>query len=91
MTAEEFLQDSLEISHFYNDEYEKMCCFSDEIQKIMDNYARHVLKIAAQKAKIKRNYYPDNEALDSQIEKRDFHDGDYNYFISLESIINCLK
>lgn len=39
-TAEEFLQDSFTISHFYNDKYEQMMCFSDEVQKAMIEFAK---------------------------------------------------
>jgi hypothetical protein len=39
-TAEEFLQDSFTISHFYNDKYEKVCCFSDDVQKAMIEFAK---------------------------------------------------
>jgi hypothetical protein len=34
-TAEEFLQDSFTISHFYNDKYNRMSCFSDDVQEAM--------------------------------------------------------
>lgn len=54
MTAEDFLQDSLTISHFYNDKYDKMCCFSSDVQKVMKEYTRlkckELLKIVAEKA-----------------------------------------
>jgi hypothetical protein len=54
ITAEEFLQNNLTISHFYNDEYGKMCCLSDEMQKAMIEFAKlHVesaLKEANKKA-----------------------------------------
>lgn len=53
MTAEEFLQNSLEISHFYNDKYETMCCYSDEMQKAMIQFAKYhveqALNLASQK------------------------------------------
>lgn len=39
-TAEDFLQDSFTISHFYSDKYSKMCCFSDDVQKAMIEFAR---------------------------------------------------
>lgn len=56
-TAEEFLQDSFTISHFYNDKYNRMSCFSDDVQKAMIEFAKlHVeaaLKVASEKAKVK--------------------------------------
>ena len=39
-TAEEFLQDSFTISHFYNDKYNRMSCFSDDVQKAMIEFAK---------------------------------------------------
>lgn len=53
--------------------------------------AEFALIIAAEKAKIKRNYYPNNQQLESQIERDQFCVDEYNYFISEESILNCLK
>ena len=53
-TAEEFLQDSFTISHFYNDKYNRMSCFSDDVQKAMIEFAKlHVeeaLKEASENA-----------------------------------------
>lgn len=40
MTASDFLQEHLEISHFYNDKYNKMCCLSSDVQKAMKEYAK---------------------------------------------------
>ena len=39
-TAEDFLQDSFTISHFYNDKYNRMSCFSDDVQKAMIGFAK---------------------------------------------------
>ena len=59
MTAEEFLQGSITISHFYNDRYEQMMCFSDDVQKAMKEYARlkcqELLEIVAEKAEITKS------------------------------------
>ena len=56
-TAEEFLQDSFTISHFYNDKYDRMSCFSDDVQQAMIEFAKlHVeaaLKEASKKAKVR--------------------------------------
>lgn len=41
MAAEDFLQESLEISHFYNEEHNVMMCFSKDIQKAMIEFARY--------------------------------------------------
>ena len=53
-TAEDFLQDSFTISHFYNDKYNRMSCFSDDVQKAMIEFAKlHVeaaLKAASENA-----------------------------------------
>ena len=40
-TAEDFLQDSFTISHFYNDKYDKMMCFSDDVRKAMIEFAKY--------------------------------------------------
>lgn len=57
MTAEEFLQDSLEISHFYNDKYETMCCYSDEVQKAMKEFAKyHAIEIIKKLSKTEAEY-----------------------------------
>lgn len=59
MTAEDCLQESLKISHFYNDKYERMCCFSDDVQVAMQEYAKlkcqELLEIVVDKAKTKKN------------------------------------
>ena len=39
-TAEDFLQDHLEISHFYDDKTENMVCYSDDVQKAMIEFAK---------------------------------------------------
>ena len=40
LTAEDFLQDHLEISHFYDDKAENMVCYSDDVQKAMIEFAK---------------------------------------------------
>ena len=59
-TAEDFLQDSFTISHFYNDKYNRMSCFSDDVQKAMIEFAKlHVeeaLKAAAEQAEIENDW-----------------------------------
>ena len=56
-TAEDFLQDHLEISHFYDDKTQNMVCYSDDVQKAMIEFAKlHVeaaLKSAASDAHTK--------------------------------------
>ena len=55
-TVEDFLQDHLQISHFFNEKYEKMTCFSDDVQQAMVEFAKlHVeaaLKEASENAKV---------------------------------------
>lgn len=67
-TAEDFLQDHLQISHFFNEKYEKMTCFSDDVQQAMVEFAKlHVeaaLKEAAEKARVQMsNGYGVNEII----------------------------
>lgn len=50
LTAEEFLQNHHQISHFYNDETDKMCCFSDDMQKAMIEFAKLHVKAALKEA-----------------------------------------
>lgn len=61
MTAEDFLQEHLEISHFYLDKYEQTCCFSADVQKAMREFAelkcKELLEIVAEKAKTRKEYY----------------------------------
>ena len=39
-SAEDFLQDHLQISHFYDDKTEQMVCYSDDVQKAMTEFAK---------------------------------------------------
>lgn len=75
-TAKEFLQDSLEISHFYNDKYDIMCCLSDDVQLAMQEYAinkcKELLEIVVRKASV----YAD--------------EGGYSEFVDKESILNVV-
>jgi hypothetical protein len=62
MKAEKFLQDSFTISHFYSDKYNKMMCFSDDVQKAMVEFAKikveEALNAAAKNAKTKKKEIP---------------------------------
>ena len=49
-TAEDFLQDHLEISHFYDDKTQNMVCYSDDVQKAMIEFARIHVKAALKEA-----------------------------------------
>ena len=59
-SAEDFLQDHLQISHFYDDKTENMVCYSADVQKAMIEFAKlHVeaaLK-AASEGQIERDLY----------------------------------
>jgi hypothetical protein len=39
-TAEDFLQDHHQISHFYDDKTDRMVCFSSDVQKAMIEFAK---------------------------------------------------
>ena len=56
-TTEDFLQDHLQISHFFDDKTDRMVCFSDDVQQAMIEFAKlHVeaaLKEASEKARLK--------------------------------------
>jgi hypothetical protein len=39
-TVEEFLQNHLQISHFYDDKTNQMVCYSDEVQQAMVEFAK---------------------------------------------------
>lgn len=58
-TAEDFLQDHHQISHFYDDKTNNMVCFSDDVQKAMIEFAKlHVetaLHIASERADLTDN------------------------------------
>lgn len=40
LIAEEFLQDHLQISHFYDDKTENMVCYSSDVQQAMIEFAK---------------------------------------------------
>jgi len=53
-TAEEFLQDHHQISHFYDDKTNNMVCFSDDVQKAMIEFAKfHVQEALKEASKTK--------------------------------------
>lgn len=88
MKAEDILREVFEEFKFADYPYHNTY---DATIKAMERYGEEVLKIAAEKAKIKRNYYPNNEGLDLQIERERFYMDEYEFFVSKESILNCLK
>ena len=49
-SAEDFLQDHLEISHFYDDKTENMVCYSDDVQKAMIEFAKLHVEAALKEA-----------------------------------------
>ena len=57
MTAYDFLQGSFTISHFYNDKYNEMVCFSKDVEKAMIEFTKYhveaALKQASEQAKVK--------------------------------------
>jgi len=55
-TAEEFLQNHLEISHFYDDKTNQMVCFSADVEKAMIEFAKLHVKAALEAAATE--YYP---------------------------------
>ncbi len=69
-TAEDFLQDHLEISHFYDDKTQNMVCYSDDVQKAMIEFAKiHVeaaLKAAASDAHTKDVPFTDDVEVDKE-------------------------
>lgn len=64
------------------------------IEEAMKEYAKlkcqELLKIVAEKAKIKRNHYLNNQQLLSQAEEKTFNPYEYSYFISKDSILNAV-
>jgi len=87
MTAEDFLQEHLEISCFYSDVYEETVCFSKDVQKAMKEYARlkckELLEIVAKKAKTKTVYEANDQPSSSF--------GDYEYeVVDKDSILNAV-
>ena len=87
MTTEEFLQDSLDISHFYNDDYNEMMVFSKDVQKAMMEYAKlkckELLQIVAEKAKTKTIYESNDQPSSS------FPDFEYQV-VDKNSILNAV-
>ena len=74
-TAEDFLQDSFTISHFYNDKYNRMSCFSDDVQKAMIEFAKLHVEAALKEAAEKALVYAD--------------EGGYSEFVDESSILNA--
>lgn len=75
-TAEDFLQDHLQISHFFNEKYEKMTCFSDDVQQAMIEFAKLHVEAALKEA-----------SENVEIEDYDEH-GQYSPSINKYSILN---
>jgi len=73
MTAEDMLQDSLKISHFYNDKYDRMCCFSDDVQLAMQEYAKlkcqELLEIVSEKAELDWEKFSNYDSSSCEIDK----------------------
>lgn len=94
MTAEEYLQDSLKISHFYNDRYDMMCCFSDDVQLAIQEYAKlkcqELLKIVVDKAKVKNTlYYSGRDNIDIAFDFYSELDGRFE--VDKDSILNSVN
>lgn len=49
-TAEDFLQDSFTISHFYDDKTDRMVCFADDVKKAMIEFAKLTVQAALEVA-----------------------------------------
>jgi hypothetical protein len=67
MTAYDFLQGSFTISHFYNDKYNEMVCFSKDVEKAMIEFAKYHVEQAlkaASETKLEANY--DNTGIDEK-------------------------
>lgn len=58
-TAEDFLQDHLEISHFYDDKTQNMVCYSDDVQKAMIEFAKLHVEAALKEAS--KSAFPDSK------------------------------
>lgn len=65
-TADDFLQDSL-LSHFYNDDLGKMCCFSDEVQTAMVEFAKLHVEAALRAAASVANDWENSGELAPEI------------------------
>lgn len=91
MKAEDFLDDNFIAEYYQGEVFGDFAYPRATVIEAMGKYAEEILKIAAEKAKIKRNYYPKDEGLDSQISRREHHIYEYTYFIDKESVLNCLK
>lgn len=91
MTAEDCLQESLKISYFYNDKYDRMCCFSDDVQVAMQEYAKikcqELLLLVAEKAMIDTEWEfitSESNALENYSKRM------VNYKIDKDSILNAV-
>jgi hypothetical protein len=59
LTAEDFIQEHLEISHFYDDKTNRMVCFSEDVQQVMIEFAKLHVQSALESASenVETNYY----------------------------------
>jgi hypothetical protein len=79
-TAEDFLQDHHQISHFYDDKTNNMVCFSDDVQKAMIEFAKLHVEAALKEA------IKNGEIVDISTYK---DGGDSSYFgVDEQSILN---
>ena len=77
-TAEEFLQEHHQISHFYSDKEEQMVCFSSDVQKAMIEFAKLHVKAALEKA-----------SEDAEVEEWAELNGDTGTRVDKKSILNA--
>lgn len=49
-TAEDFLQEHHQISHYYDDKTDRMVCFDDDVKKAMIEFAKIHVKAALEEA-----------------------------------------
>ena len=93
-SAEDFLQESFEISHFYDDETDRMVCFSDDVQKAMINFTKmhlpHILQKCYEKSRIRIIPAQEEAYLREEILVSDISDPSENLWIRVDkdSIIN---
>ncbi len=67
-SAEDFLQDHLQISHFYDDNINQMVCYSSDVQKAMIEFAKLHVEAALKKASEKVSVFHENYNGSHQIE-----------------------
>jgi hypothetical protein len=69
-TAEDFLQEHPQISHFYDDKTNQMVCFSADVQKALIDFAKRHVEVALKAALNNVKYADGNDSAVDDIDEK---------------------